>query len=215
MTLALPALYPIVNLAGSNEEARLRAKDLATTLAAAGATLLQIRAKELATGPFVDLASWLVERLTALDCRLIVNDRTDIALAAAAAGVHLGGDDMPVATARRILGPGALIGFSTHDDREVRSICGSETARCLDYLAFGPVFESPTKAGVRQARGVDGLAAACASASLPVVAIGGVTLVRAPSLWAAGAASAAAISELESSDDPATLPSAWELSRKS
>ena len=75
----------------------------------------------------------------------------------------------------------------------------------VDYIGFGPVFDSPTKAGARAPRGLDLLAAACRVSRFPVVAIGGVTLARAPALWQAGAASVAVISEIERAADPAAL----------
>src|SRR5262245_45916597 len=172
MKRALPRFYPIVNLRNDEPAEIERVRTLARELAAAGATLVQLRAKSVGAGLFTDLAAALVKDLAASHCALIVNDRADVASAAGAAGVHLGDEDLPVAAARTLLGANAWIGYSTHSVAEIESAPPE-----ADYLGFGPVFESPTKAGVRDARGLDLLAAACrAAGKRPVVAIGGVTL---------------------------------------
>ena len=172
----LPPLYPIVDVREESPEAIERAFALAVELAVAGAALLQLRAKSLAAGAMTALASRMVTTAAAHRALVIVNDRADVALAAGAAGVHVGDEDLPVAAAREVLGANAIIGYSTH------SIADVEAASALpaDYIGFGPVFASPTKAGVREPRGVDLLAAACRASKLPVVAIGGVTLANAP-----------------------------------
>lgn len=194
-------LYPIVNVAQPGAAAAARATALALALAQAGLRLIQLRAKPLGAGEATRLARTLVEKLAPLGCRLIVNDRADVALAADAAGVHLGDEDLPVAAARTLLGPAALIGYSTHALAEIAAAgaaTGQDPHACqADYLGFGPIFESPTKPGLRTARGLALLEQACASSSLPVVAIGGITVETAPLCWQAGAASVAVISELE------------------
>jgi thiamine-phosphate diphosphorylase len=124
----------------------------------------------------------------------LVNDRTDLALAAGL-GVHLGEDDLPAAAARAILPAGAAIGVSTHS-AEAAGAAFDDPAP--DYVAFGPVFESGTKT-VRAARGLDALAAAAEAASgraRPLVAIGGITPDRLDAVWDAGADSAAMIGGL-------------------
>ncbi|MBI5503582.1 MAG: thiamine phosphate synthase [Deltaproteobacteria bacterium] len=202
-------LYPIVNVSQPGATAAARATALALALAEAGLPWLQLRAKPLGTGEYASLARSLVAKLDAYDCRLIVNDRADVALAAGAWGLHVGDEDLPVVAARALLGSACLIGFSTHAVDEVSAACRpSAEARAddpadrpqrhpLDYIGFGPVFESPTKAGVRAARGLRLLAQACRASSVPVVAIGGITVETAPLCWRAGAACVAVISELE------------------
>ncbi|HYC01464.1 MAG TPA: thiamine phosphate synthase [Candidatus Limnocylindrales bacterium] len=204
--LRLPPLYPIVNVAGSGAAAIESGRALALELAEAGARIVQLRAKELGAAAFAALAADLGERLHRSACRLIVNDRVDVALIAAASGVHVGDEDLPVEAARRVLGPDAIIGYSTHSVAEM-----SAAARLdADYLAFGPVFESPTKAGVRAGRGIELLAQACrAAGARPVVAIGGITIDSAPACWRAGAASVAVISEIERSTDRRALLAAY------
>jgi thiamine-phosphate pyrophosphorylase len=206
--VALPALYPILNVRSGDESELARVKATARALACAGVTLLQLRAKELASGMFTQLASWCVAELAPLGCALIVNDRVDVALAAGAAGVHLGDEDLPVPVARALLGPGRIIGYSTHTTGEIENASAE-----ADYLGFGPVFESPTKAGVRSARGLELLARACGASRRPVVAIGGITIDVAAELWRAGATSAAVISEIERSTDITALVGRWTASR--
>lgn len=204
-TFRLPPLYPIVNVAGDDADSCESAYALAVELAEAGCSLIQLRAKTLGAGAMTSLARRLVEALRGSGALLIVNDRADVAAASGAAGVHVGDEDLPVEAVRRVVGSGAIIGFSTHsvDEAARASSCGA------DYLGFGPVFESPTKAGVRDARGVQLLSHACRATSLPVVAIGGVTLETAADCWSAGAASVAVISELERSSDRRALIAAY------
>lgn len=210
MTRPLPALYPIVDIATADPAEASAKRALALAVAAAGATLVQLRAKSLPSGRLVELACDWREALRRHQCALIVNDRVDIALVAQAAGVHLGDEDLPAPQARKLLGAGAIVGYSTHSLEEVVAAqdCGA------DYLGFGPVYDSPTKAGVREARGPALLARACSASKLPIVAIGGVSLARAAEVFAAGAASCAVISGLTQSDDPGALVDAYENARR-
>jgi thiamine-phosphate pyrophosphorylase len=206
----LSSLYPILNLRSAEEPELARVRALGLDLARSGVSLLQLRAKDVGAGVFTELAVWCVEELGRLGCRVLINDRVDVAMACGAAGVHLGDEDIPVAVARGLLGPAAIIGYSTHSVGEI-AVAPIEA----DYLAFGPIFESPTKSGVRDARGLDLLAEACHATSRPVVAIGGVTLASAGELWEAGAASGAVIAEVERSTNIAALVRAWNDSRRS
>ena len=163
----------------------------ARDLASAGVRVFQVRAKTLATGALVDLTREVRAALPA-NAVLIVNDRVDVALACGADGVHLGDEDLPVDKARRILPPGALIGFSTHSIAEVEA---ANSLPC-DYIGFGPVFESTTKQTGRRPHGVSGLALACAKAGKPVVAIGGIQVGQVATLLGAGACGVAMASGL-------------------
>ncbi|MFN2377776.1 MAG: thiamine phosphate synthase [Candidatus Binatia bacterium] len=204
----LPPLYPIVNVADAGKAAVEAALALAVELAGAGATLLQLRAKSLGAGAMMELASRIVASIDGTGALLVVNDRADVAAASGAAGVHVGDEDLPPRAARATFaaaGPRAvpvIVGYSTHsvDEAVAASLSGD-----ADYLGFGPVFESPTKSGVRDARGLELLAEACRRSRLPVVAIGGITLETAPLCWKAGAASVAVISEIERSRDRSAL----------
>jgi len=205
--LKLACLYPVVNLLDDGDGAT--SLSLAVALAEAGVTLMQLRCKTAGTGNYSRLASQLVEALQPLGCSLLINDRVDVALASGAAGVHLGQDDLPVEEARAILGTEAIIGLSSHELAEAERGWSAAADARPDYLAFGPVFESPTKAGVRSARGIDALARVCKLSPLPVVAIGGITLELAPSIRSAGAVASAVISELEQARAPGQLARRW------
>jgi thiamine-phosphate pyrophosphorylase len=199
--MTLPPLYPIVNVPSPDAPDIERAFDLARELCDAGVKLLQLRAKTLQAGAMTVLAHRMVHSLRGAGAKVIINDRIDVAVAAGAAGVHLGDEDLPVDPARRILGAlriaDFLIGYSTHSVDEA----ATASRMPVEYLGFGPVFESPTKAGVREARGVEQLSRACKASRLPVVAIGGVTFENAAACWRAGAASVAVISEIEHASD--------------
>ena len=205
--MKLACLYPVVNLQDDGDSDSSLA--LAVALAEAGVTLMQLRCKTADTGDYCRLASLVVEALQPLGCNLLINDRVDVALASGAAGVHLGQDDLPVGEARAILGNEAIIGLSSHELAEAERGWSATADARPDYLAFGPVFESPTKAGVRSARGIDSLARVCKLSPLPVVAIGGITLELAPSVRSAGAAASAVISELEQARAPGELARRW------
>ncbi|MDQ3364825.1 MAG: thiamine phosphate synthase [Myxococcota bacterium] len=129
---------------------------------------------------------------------LVINDRVDVALAVGADGVHLGQTDLPIAEARRLAGDRLWIGVSTHDLAQVRAAC----AAGADYLGFGPVFATTTKAHPDAVQGVAGLRAAVqAAGSIPVVAIGGVLPRQVPALYEAGARAVCAISAINDEVD--------------
>jgi len=123
---------------------------------------------------------------------MLVNDRADIALLTGAHGVHLGQDDLSVASARRILGPDAIIGLSSHSIDQAAAAATEE----VDYVAIGPAFATTTKAVSRPPLGVDTIREVCQAVDKPVVAIGGVDRARARELIEVGVAGVAAISAL-------------------
>ena len=129
---------------------------------------------------------------------MLVNDRADVALAVGADGVHLPGAGFPVEVARRLVGRDCLLGVSTHAAMEVEA-AGRAGA---DFVLFGPLYDTPSKRGFGAPQGVAALAAACRRATVPVLAIGGVTAARIPELGAAGAAGVAVIRALLEADDP-------------
>jgi thiamine-phosphate pyrophosphorylase len=131
---------------------------------------------------------------------VLVNDRPDIALMSRAAGVHVGQDDLTPAVARRLLGATAVVGCSTHSNEQI----DEAAAEPVNYVAIGPVFGTRTKDTGYEAVGLAQVATARQrSRGLPVVAIGGITLQTAPSVWAAGASSVAVISDLLGEGNPA------------
>jgi thiamine-phosphate pyrophosphorylase len=162
------------------------------------ATVLQIRFKGAPRGDLLRIATW-ARRLTAeRRALLVVNDDLEVALAAGADAVHLGQEDMPLEAARARAGDAVRIGISTHTLEQVaRAVAGG-----ADYLGFGPVYPTGSKANPDPVVGVERLAAAVrAAVPVPVVAIGGVTPERAPELAAAGAWAACAISAVNQAAD--------------
>lgn len=186
--LALPRLYAILDTEatrGRSPEEALRA------LLDGGAAIIQLRAKSLAPREFLELARLARAETRTRDCRLIVNDRVDIALACDADGVHLGQDDLPLAAGRKIMGT-RIVGVSTHDVAQAR-----EAERGgADYIGFGPMFGTTTKDTGYTARGIEMLGEIRAAVMLPIVAIGGITEEKAPEVWRAGADSVAIISDI-------------------
>ena len=169
-----------------------------------GAKILQVRIKPRGSAASADAVDIVrIARMARRVCdeagaQLVVNDRVDIAMATRADGVHLGQTDMPIADARRIAGDRLFIGVSTHDLEQARIAC----AAGADYLGFGPVFATATKANPDAVQGVEQLRAAVAIAGrVPVVAIGGVTPAHAQALYAAGAAAICAIGAVNEAAD--------------
>jgi thiamine-phosphate pyrophosphorylase len=180
--------------------ARWAPLDLAQSYLDGGARLLQLRAKHLPSGPFLDLCDGLVRIAAPYNALIIVNDRADLAVMARAAGVHVGQEDLAPADARGLLGPAAIVGFSTHTVAQIEAAVREP----ISYLAVGPVFGTNTKDTGYSAVGLDLVSAAVRLAGeIPVVAIGGITLDTAPAVWRAGAAAVAVISDLVSVGDPA------------
>jgi thiamine-phosphate pyrophosphorylase len=160
---------------------------------------VQLRAKQLASGPLLDLASSLVSRGRPYGAQLIVNDRVDVAAIAHAAGAHVGQDDLAPAHARAQLGADAIVGVSTHDERQF-ALALQEP---VTYVAVGPVFGTRSKDTGYAPVGLDLVRAARRlGPSMPVVAIGGITLDTAPAVLAAGATAVAVIGDLLATGDP-------------
>lgn len=122
---------------------------------------------------------------------MIVNDRPDLALAADADGVHVGQEDLPVHAVRAMVGEQAIVGVSTHTPAQLDAALASDAT----YVAVGPIYSTATKDTGYEARGLD-LVRLAAGRGKPIVAIGGVTLERAPEVIAAGATAVAVISDL-------------------
>jgi len=173
--------------------------DLARAYLDGGATLIQLRAKQLGSAALLDLADAAVRLAHPYHANVIVNDRADIALISAAEGVHVGQDDLPPEAARRLLGEGAIVGLSTHTVAQVEGALREP----ISYVAVGPVFGTRTKDTGYVAVGLELVGAAAQLAgTMPVVAIGGITLENARSVIDAGAAAVAVISDLLRGNDP-------------
>jgi thiamine-phosphate pyrophosphorylase len=166
-----------------------------------GCDLLQVREKDLTGGPLLTLARDLVAaaKPRGARCAVVVNDRLDVALAARAAGVHLPADGLPIEQVRRVAPKRFLIGCSVHSLAEARQ---AQTAGA-DYLFFGPVFETPSKAAFGPPQGPDALMRIVEGVRIPVWAIGGITPERATGLRGIKIAGVAAISFIASAPDPA------------
>jgi thiamine-phosphate diphosphorylase len=186
----LPPVYAITDRAASGLEDHA---EIARRFFAAGVRCVQIREKTLSDRTLLAAADEAVALGRASRALVFVNDRVDVArLVGGGAGVHLGEEDLPAEAARAILPADAAIGVSTHDTEAAARAFATDA---VDYVAFGPVFESPTKT-IRAARGLEALARVAAGKTKPLVAIGGITLERLESVWDAGADSAAMIGAL-------------------
>ena len=196
--LSLPPLYAIVDPLDTGRTP----VELAGALLAGGARLLQLRLKAAGSGELLAAARALRPLTARAGALLLINDRPDVARAAGADGVHLGQDDLPVAAARTVLAPGALIGVSTHDVEQARVAAGAGA----DYLGVGPVFTTTTKVGALPARGLELVRAVRAAVGIPLVGIGGITPDTAVAVRAAGADAVAMIGALvRASDVTATV----------
>lgn len=176
-------------------------RSLITVIEAAlrgGVRGFQLREKDLPPRALYPMAQ-KVRRLTALyGARLLINDRLDVALAVEADGVHLTTTSLPVAVARRLLGPQRLLGVSTHSPVEAREAAKGGA----DFIVFGPVFFTPSKAAFGQPVGIEALRAARAAVTLPLLAIGGIKSANLEQVMAAGADGIAVISAISAADDP-------------
>ena len=182
--------------------------DLVEAFVRGGAAVIQLRVKGVqasgfglrasgrGTGELLEIAR--EARKICTNALLFINDRPDVARLCGADGVHLGQEDLPLAEARAIVGPGMIIGISTHSDAEI------DAAQDADYIGFGPIFTTQSKPGAALPRphGIEGLRRAVRRSRVPVVAIGGITAANAGEVAAAGAHCAAAIAELCRSPHP-------------
>ncbi|TMK19119.1 MAG: thiamine phosphate synthase [Actinobacteria bacterium] len=173
----------------------------------AGVDVLQLREKELEAAPILEIAEVFRDRCDAHGVPFIVNDRADLALAAAADGVHLGQEDLPVAHARRILGRHAIVGRSTHDADQFRRALSED----VDYVVAGPVHETPTKPG-RPAAGIDLIRVAAGEATKPWFAIGGIDAATIGEVRAAGASRVVVVRAITDAPDPAAAVKALRAS---
>lgn len=196
MTLRFPApLYPIADVAGASISSHAA---LAEAILAAGVPLLQLRIKGHPTRAFVEAARAVKALADRHGARLIINDRADIALLVDAAGVHLGQDDLRPEEARRILGAGKVIGFSTHNLAQLEAAERS----AADYLAFGPIFPTDSKQRPDPIQGLASLRTARRRCAKPLVAIGGITHANLKDVLETGVDAAAVIGAIARASDP-------------
>jgi len=191
MTRLPSHFYAIVDPAGGHEPV-----SLAETLLEAGARIMQLRLKDAPGRDFLAAARAIAAICRSRDAILIVNDRVDIAMLADAHGVHLGQEDLPLDTARRIAGPGMIIGISTHNLEQARA---AENGGA-DYIGFGPMYPGGLK-NIATGVGPGKLRAIRAAVKLPIVAIGGITEARVAETLAAGADAVAIITDVVKAPD--------------
>jgi len=175
-------------LSASPPESRTLLLEKVKSVADAGVDWIQLREKQLSGRELSDLLQEAV-RVAPAPCRVLLNDRLDVACAVGAAGVHLTEQSISVADAKQFarkrgLPASFLVGASTHS---------LDSARAAADITFGPVFATPSKAGYGAPQGIERLAAVCRSLSIPVLAIGGITPENAGACRAAGTAGIAAI----------------------
>ncbi len=175
--------------------------NMAQQALAGGATLLQLRAEGLSTFDQVRLGTAIQAVADSRHVPLVVNDRVDVALAIGAAGVHVGHpdvEDMPPEIARHLLGPEAIVGVSVATPEEAQRA----EQRGASYVSVGPVYGTGSKGDAGKAVGLARLAAVRAAVSVPVCAIGGITVERAAAVIRAGASGVAVISAVSQAHSP-------------
>jgi thiamine-phosphate pyrophosphorylase len=186
----LPALYPILD----TETLARRSISLvsaAEEILDAGARILQFRHKGFYSREVFDQLERVAALCRAANASLIVNDRADLALLAGA-GLHLGQEDLPPSEARRLIGRAAILGFSTHNEHQLRAAANEP----VDYVAFGPIFGTASKENPDPVVGFTEVRRLRPLTNRPLVAIGGITRATAPAVLEAGADSVAVIGDL-------------------
>jgi thiamine-phosphate pyrophosphorylase len=205
--IVFPPLYAIID-AGLRKTSELA---FAEMLAQSGVEILQYRNKNASSRDLFNVCSMLAREWPRLASgpgkspRFVVNDRADIAALVNAGGVHVGQTDLGVEQAREFVGPQRWVGISTHNLEQVTAADRTSA----DYIAFGPIFATTTKANPDPVVGLELLAQARGLTAKPLVAIGGITLERAESVYRAGADSLAVTRDLLAAPDPGTQAQAY------
>ena len=171
---------------------------------AGGVSIVQYRATSGTKRHLYETACTLRALLRSHRVPLIINDQVDLALAVDADGVHVGQNDLPADVVRRLIGPKKLLGLSITDPDQLDLV----PPKIADYLGIGPVFPTISKDDAAPALGLEQLAQLTERTSLPVVAIGGISLKNAPSVWTTGVAGLAVVSAFSLAADPASAASA-------
>jgi thiamine-phosphate pyrophosphorylase len=188
--MRLPRVYPILDT-GTLEARGFSAARAAAALLEGGAGILQLRHKQHWGRAVFDAAREISRMCREAGALFIVDDRADVAMLLET-GLHVGQDDLSPRDARRLLGSGAVIGFSSHNVPQVCAAGGEP----LDYVAFGPVFATASKRNLDPVTGIEAIKKCRALLEKPLVAIGGITRETAAAVLAAGADSVAAIADL-------------------
>ncbi len=196
MIESLPKLYLITDRKQTYKQRRL--VDTVKELLQAGIRMVQLREKDLSAAELYPLARDLRLLTHKYNALLLINDRIDIAQAVGADGVHLGGHSLPIKKTREILGSKALIGVSTHSALEAESAQNQGA----DFITYGPVFFTPSKAPFGPPVGVNSLQTVCNCCKIPVYALGGVKINNTVEIMNSGAYGVSMISALLSAPDP-------------
>ena len=199
MQRGFPRLYPILDaelvlrgVAADPDERRRTLCRLVRELAEAGVEILQYRNKRDDDAVVLDDARAMREAVGRPGLRLILNDRAALVTAAGFDGVHVGQEDLSPREARSLPGSRALVGLSTHNEEQIVAA----DREPVDYIAIGPVFATASKSDTSPVIGFEGVRRARALTQKPLVAIGGITLKTAASVYAAGADSLAVIAAI-------------------
>ena len=188
-----PKILRLVAITDDAEDQRGTLVDRVAAAVRGGATSVQVRLKTAPPREVVEITRAIMTRVSV---PVIVNDRADIALAAGAAGVHVGEADLPVAAIRRFAPANFIIGASLGSDVELANAKGA------DYVGIGPVFGSDSKSDAGTAIGVDGFKRLAGMLEVPAVAVGGITADRALQITVHGAAGVAVINSIFRAGDP-------------
>ena len=175
--------------------------DVLEVVVDAGVDVVQLRMKDADAAEVIEIGEQWMGVCEDRRVPFIVNDRPDVALALAADGVHLGQDDLPPVVAREILGPQAIIGRSTHSEADIELALREHGDGLADYIAVGPVHETPTKLG-RPGTGLALIEHAAAVAPMPWFGIGGIDTANVRAVARAGATRIVVVRAITESSDP-------------
>ena len=188
--ISLPAFYPILDT-GVAARHGIGSVTAARQLLDSGVRILQVRHKGFLSREILETIERISQMCRDAGALFVVNDRADIARLTGAA-LHLGQDDLPPSAARKITGPDLIIGFSTHNEKQLRAAASEP----VDYLALGPIFGTATKENPDPVVGLEELRRLRPLTGRPLVAIGGITRANAGAVLDAGADSVAVIGDL-------------------
>lgn len=172
-------------------------REIVTAAIRGGVTVVQYREKNTGTRRMIAEAQELCELCRLHSIPFIVNDRVDVALAVDADGVHVGQEDMPAVLARKLIGPGKILGVSVENLAQLEEALAAEA----DYVGASPIFATPTKPDAPAPIGLQGLRELARASSIPVVAIGGMNASNAAEILSAGAAGVAVVSAIVGAED--------------
>ena len=188
-----PKILRLVAITDDAEDQRSTLVERVAAAVRGGATSVQVRLKGATAREVVEIARAIVSKVPV---PVIVNDRADIAMAAGAAGVHLGETDLPVSAIRRFVPENFIIGASLGGDAELAN------ARDADYVGIGPLFATESKGDAGKAIGIEGFRKLAQLSGRPAVAVGGLSAERAVQAMAAGAAGIAVVNAIFRASDP-------------